>query len=86
MLANPLSTDPADIARRDRVNAREVAFNTILGDVCGSYASQCRFDGGAVFNFAFTAADISTRDYFHPSTTGRRDIAQVTWTAGYWGP
>jgi lysophospholipase L1-like esterase len=85
MLANPTSTAQADVDRRTRVNQREVDFNTILKTVCAAYA-QCRTDNGAVFNFVFPAADISTRDYFHPSLAGQKDLAQVTWAAGYWGP
>jgi len=84
MLANPLSTAQADVDRRTRVNQREQAFNTILHDVCALY-TQCLYDGGAVYAYRFSAADISTRDYFHPSTTGQKDLAGVTWAASYWG-
>lgn len=84
MLANPLSTAQADVYRRARVNQREVEFNSILQKVCVVY-TQCRFDDGAVFTYAFTAVDISTRDYFHPSITGQKHLAEVTWKAGYWG-
>lgn len=84
MLANPLSMAQADVDRRTRVDQREQAFNTILHDVCALY-TQCRYDGGAVFAYKFSAADISTRDYFHPSTTGQKDLAAVTWAASYWG-
>jgi len=85
MLKNPLSTAAADVARRAAVEQRERDFNSALSTVCATY-SECRFDGNAVFNFAFGTADISTRDYFHPSLTGQKDIAAVTWSAGPWGP
>jgi len=85
MLARPTSTLPADVARRDRVLQREVDFNTALATICATY-TQCRFDGNAVFNTAFTATDISTRDYFHPSLSGQKKLAAVSWSAGYWGP
>jgi len=84
MLANPLSTAQADVDRRAAVDQRERDFDGALETVCAIYA-QCRFDGNAVFNVAFSSADISTRDYFHPSLTGQKDIATVTWTAGFWG-
>ena len=85
MLARPLSTAQADVDRRDRVLGREVDFNTALATVCARY-TQCRFDGNAVFNLAFAASDISTRDYFHPSLAGQKKLAAVSWSAGYWGP
>ena len=84
MLANPASTRQADVARRARVLAREEDFNSVLATVCGQF-SQCRFDGGAVFNTAFASSDISTRDYFHPSLAGQAKLAAVSWSAGYWG-
>lgn len=85
MLARPTSTLAADVARRDRVLQRVVDFNAALASVCATY-SQCRFDGNAVFNVAFTASDISTRDYFHPSLAGQKKLAAASWSAGYWGP
>ena len=85
MLANPESTAQADVDRRARVLQRDVDFNTALAQVCALY-TQCRFDGNAVFNTTFTAADITTRDYFHPSVSGQAKPASVSWSAGYWGP
>ncbi|HYN69533.1 MAG TPA: SGNH/GDSL hydrolase family protein [Candidatus Eisenbacteria bacterium] len=85
MLANPLSTDEADIDRRQRVRQREIDFNDALLRVCAAYR-QCRSDNGAVFNTAFTAADVSTRDYFHPSLAGQAKLAAGTWAVSYWGP
>jgi lysophospholipase L1-like esterase len=85
MLANPQSTDQADVDRRARVLQREVDYNAVLRDVCAAYA-QCLFDGGAVFATDFLASDVSTRDYFHPSTSGQAKLAAVTWGVSYWGP
>jgi len=79
MLRNPLSTSSSDTQRRDRVDARNVAFNTILSTVCAEYGSRCRFDNNVVYNYAFTASDISTRDYFHPSLTGQATLAREAW-------
>lgn len=84
MLARPLSTAQPDVDRRARVLQREVDYNSALATVCAAY-TQCRFDGNAVFNTAFTASDISTRDYFHPSLAGQKKLAAVSWSAGYWG-
>jgi len=83
LLANPLSTTVADVARREAVRQRNIAFNDVLRDTCALYI-QCRFDGYAVFNTVFTASDITGRDYFHPSTSGQAKLASVTWAAGYW--
>ncbi|HEY8871037.1 MAG TPA: GDSL-type esterase/lipase family protein [Candidatus Limnocylindrales bacterium] len=83
MLANPLSTAQSDVDRRARVLRREVDFNSTLASVCAAY-TQCRFDANALFNYAFPAADVSTGDYFHPSLYGQRDLAAVSWAAGYW--
>jgi lysophospholipase L1-like esterase len=83
LLANPLSTEAADVARRDAVRQRNIAFNDVLRDTCALYI-QCRFDGYAVYNTVFVASDITGRDYFHPSTSGQAKLAAVTWAAGYW--
>ena len=82
MLANPRSTAQADLDRRARVRQREIDFNTQLAQVCAQYV-HCRFDGNTVFNTAFTASDVSTRDYFHPSLAGQTKLARVSWSAGF---
>jgi lysophospholipase L1-like esterase len=86
MLANPQSMAPADVLRRLRVRQRNIEFNAVMKWICeNEYASTCRFDGNADFNTPFTTADVSTRDYFHPSLDGQAKLAAVTWAAGYWG-
>jgi PKD repeat protein len=81
LLANPTSTQAADVQRRADVRQRNIAYNAQLADVCGSFP-QCRFDGNAVFNTQFSKSDISG-DYFHPSIAGQAKLASVTWAAGY---
>ena len=61
-----------------------VAFNDALASVCAAYR-QCLFDGYAGFRTQFSASDVSTRDYFHPSIAGQAKAAAVTWRNGYWG-
>ncbi|MEU8382946.1 SGNH/GDSL hydrolase family protein [Streptosporangium sp. NPDC048865] len=78
MLASPRSTSAEDEARRDRVRQRVVDFNDALARVCAEY-STCRYDGGAVFAYPFTLGQLSTWDYFHPSTSGQRALAEVTY-------
>lgn len=80
MLANPWSNSAADVARRTRVRQRNIDYNTVLGQLCAMH-STCRFDGNAVFNTAFTRADVTTRDYFHPSVSGQGKLAAITWQA-----
>lgn len=82
MLANASSTAQADVDRRNRVNQRVVDYNTQLAAVCAAYI-RCRFDNNAVFNTVFVPADVSTRDYFHPSLTGQAKIAATSYAAGF---
>jgi len=83
MLANPLSNSSTDNARRDRVRQRVVDFNAQLADACAGYGSNCRYDGGAVFNYPFVTSQISGWDYFHPSRSGQTVLASITYAAGY---
>jgi len=83
LLADPLSDAPRDVARRETVRQRNLAFNAVLAEVCATH-TQCRFDGNAVFEATFTLPDVSTRDWFHPSVTGQAKLAATTWAAGYW--
>jgi lysophospholipase L1-like esterase len=84
MLANPTSTKAADVQRRAAVQQRVNEYNQALAEVCTADVN-CRYDGGAVANYAFTKADISTRDYFHPSLSGQATLAAVTWARTQWG-
>ena len=69
---------------RQTVLAREQAFNQVLAEVCRQYA-MCRFDGGTVFNYSFTAGQVSKLDYFHPSLSGQAALASITWSSSWWG-
>jgi lysophospholipase L1-like esterase len=82
LLANPTSTAPADVALRQQVYQRTVDDNAALARVCARFI-HCRFDGNAAFNLQFVPADVSTRDYFHPSVSGQARAAAVTWAAGF---
>ena len=81
LLANPTSTNQADVDRRARVDQRNRDFNQVLAEVCAA-TPQCLWDGGAAFNTAFVASDVSG-DYFHPSASGQRKLAEVSWANGY---
>lgn len=71
-------------SERDRLKVRRINtnFNEVLEKVCSEYPN-CRFDGHAVFESAYIASDVGA-DYFHPSATGQRDLAEVSWRNGYW--
>ena len=85
MLANPTSTASVDVERRARVLQRNRDYNAALERVCAQF-TQCRFDGHAAFNTAFTTSDVLRSDYFHPSLSGQRKFAAATWAVSYWGP
>jgi hypothetical protein len=61
---------------------RERAFNQVLAQVCAGYA-RCRWDDGAVYNYRFSASQVSTLDFFHPSLSGQAALARVTWGASW---
>jgi hypothetical protein len=70
-------------AERQLVVSREQAFNQILADVCAQY-SRCRWDDQAVYNYQFSASQVSALDFFHPSLSGQAALARVTWNASRW--
>lgn len=82
MLADPLSTDSADKARRDRVRQRVIDYNEALEQVCRE-DDNCKFDGNAVFEYRFRLEHVSVWDYFHPSTAGQAVLADVTYRNGF---
>jgi len=81
LLANPTSTQAADVQRRAAVRQRNIDYNAQLAEVCASY-DRCRWDANAVFGTTFTSSDVSG-DFFHPSVTGQAKLAAVSWGAGY---
>jgi hypothetical protein len=62
------------------VAARVNEYNTGLAEQCAA-VSRCIFDGGAVATIDFTAAQISTVDFFHPSREGQFAMADAAWAA-----
>jgi lysophospholipase L1-like esterase len=59
LLANPLSTEPADEERRVAFRAQVIAYNDALAGVCAEF-KRCIWDDYAAFNSGFTAADVAT--------------------------
>lgn len=83
MLANPSSTNAVDVKRRADVQQRVNEYNQQLLEACAA-TPNCRYDGGALATYQFQKADISTRDYFHPSLSGQALIANLTWPKTQW--
>lgn len=70
-------------AQRQAVLEREVAFNDILAATCAQYV-MCKWDGNAAFDYQFSAAQVSSLDFFHPSLRGQAALAQITWQSSWW--
>jgi lysophospholipase L1-like esterase len=71
-------------ADRQIVVHRQQVFNSVLARSCSRFRN-CRWDGGAVYGYRFSAEDVSTLDYFHPGIRGQEALAELTWKASYWG-
>ena len=78
MLADSDAVDSAATARRDEVQGRVEAYNSVLEDVCAA-DRLCRFDGGAVFDYEFGTAQLSRWDLFHPSRNGQARLAEIAY-------
>ena len=68
---------------RGLVVEREQDFNRILEETCDLY-ENCRWDGGATYNYQFGASQVSRLDFFHPSLSGQAALARVTWAKSWW--
>ncbi|MEU7277406.1 SGNH/GDSL hydrolase family protein [Streptomyces sp. NPDC045431] len=77
MLGDAHDLSAAAEQRRARVHERVVAYNTVLRDVCAE-DPRCRYDGGAVFAYRFSAEQLSP-DWFHPSRDGQRLLAEIAY-------
>jgi lysophospholipase L1-like esterase len=58
LLANPRSTDTADVERRVAFQDQVIAYNGALAEVCAKFA-RCLFDNNAVFDIELTTADVA---------------------------
>ncbi|MFJ9075780.1 SGNH/GDSL hydrolase family protein [Streptomyces sp. NPDC102278] len=76
MLADPLSLATGATSRREEVRARVVEYNEVLREVCAK-DSLCRYDGGAVFQYPFSAKQLSRWDFFHPGKNGQARLAEL---------
>ncbi|GAB1335432.1 SGNH/GDSL hydrolase family protein [Streptomyces sp. E-15] len=76
MLADADDLTVTATARRDAVQARVVAYNEVLAEVCAE-DRRCRFDGNAVYDYRFGTDQLSHWDWFHPSTDGQARLAEI---------
>ncbi|MFD7263692.1 SGNH/GDSL hydrolase family protein [Streptomyces sp. NPDC059874] len=76
MLADPLSAGSGATTRREQVRARVVEYNEVLREVCAK-DPLCRYDGGAVFQYPFSAQQLSRWDWFHPGKDGQARLAEL---------
>jgi hypothetical protein len=78
MLGDADALDGAATARRETVQARVVAYNKVLADVCAK-DRRCRFDHDAVFDYRFGTQQLSHWDWFHPSRNGQARLAEIAY-------
>ncbi|MEU3183133.1 SGNH/GDSL hydrolase family protein [Streptomyces sp. NPDC006923] len=78
MLGNAQDMSKRAQSRRALVYDRVVAYNGVLKDVCAK-DRRCRYDGGAVFDYRFTGAQLSHWDWFHPSKNGQGRLAEIAY-------
>lgn len=78
MLGDADALDAAAAKRRDTVQARVKAYNTVLKEVCAK-DRLCRFDNNAVFDYRFGTAQLSRWDWFHPSRNGQARLAEIAY-------
>jgi lysophospholipase L1-like esterase len=79
LLANPTSTAPADVSRRQAFRARIDAYDQVLASACRDYGHRCRYDGGAVHGAPFGIDQLSALDFFHPNASGQNQLARVSY-------
>lgn len=81
MLVKPTSEAAADKERRAKVQKRNEEFNVVLGEVCAEFI-HCQYDKGAAYAIKVATSDVSTLDYFHPTTAGQNKAAENAWNSG----
>ncbi|GEC07712.1 lipoprotein [Streptomyces spinoverrucosus] len=78
MLRDADALDAAANQRRETVQQRVEDYNGVLEEVCGA-DERCRYDGGAVYEYRFSTAQLSDWDWFHPSKDGQARLAEIAY-------
>ncbi|MGW3340949.1 SGNH/GDSL hydrolase family protein [Streptomyces sp. NPDC001009] len=68
----------AATVRREEVQRRVQAYNSVLAEVCAK-DERCRSDGNAVFDYRFGTGQLSQWDWFHPSRDGQARLAEIAY-------
>ena len=84
LLAGAVEVGGAAEERRARVRERVAAYNAAMEQACARH-TNCRWDGGAVFAHPFGLDAVSGVDAWHPSAEGQEQLAELSWSAGFWG-
>ncbi len=77
MLRDAGAVDAASTERRAQVDKRVGEYNAVLADVCRR-DRLCRYDG-SVHDYGFTGEELSKWDWFHPSKSGQRQLADMAY-------
>jgi lysophospholipase L1-like esterase len=83
LLANPTSTAPGDVGRRQAFRSRIDAYNQLLASACKEYGHLCRYDGGAVHAARISVDQLSPLDFFHPNAAGQSQLARVSYPSTF---
>ncbi len=73
-----LKADSAAAERESESADRITDYNAALAQICAATA-KCIFDHGQLHAEKFSAADVTTIDYFHPSIGGQHLLAATAW-------
>ena len=85
-MLSPLNSE----ADRQYTRGRNIAFNTILQNLANEFNTNdpnhyYQFTG-ALFNYSFTADQVSDFDCFHPSAAGQKELSRVSWSLSPFAP
>jgi lysophospholipase L1-like esterase len=82
-------SNPSDIAKAHDYLARyDASLEAACADINAHEGStgrlRCTYNSAVLADSDFTIEDLSTYDYFHPSLSGQRKMAEDAWTADAW--
>jgi lysophospholipase L1-like esterase len=83
-------SSPTDIAKADGYLARyDASLEAACADINAHEGAtgrlRCTYNAAVLADSDFRIEDLSTYDYFHPSLSGQRRMAQNAWMADVWG-
>jgi lysophospholipase L1-like esterase len=83
------TSSPATLTQaNDYLNRYDASLEAVCEDINAHEGATgrllCTYDASALADADFTIADLSTYDYFHPSLSGQRRMADDAWMADAW--